>query len=300
MAVFVAASDETSGGNVLSLYHYAGWVMPESDWSKFFVPAWKERVLDGPPEIPYLHMTEMRSRAWREKYGITQTDADDRLDEAALVIDQMGSLYPIKVTIDGSIFRPMYKDFKMLSESGGVKKYEPDFLAFTSYAFAVCLHLHHRYPEAEKIDFVVESNGEITKHIHQLYKKLPGAFEYVGRPELVSLIGEFLPAGKVRMPLQAADYLCWHSQRAKAGTLDDRDARRWYTISNRKGFDYTIPTSTLISIAKAYEEKERDDGILKGIQGIRPNNAGTREGSPHQVKSRARRRKGGKSKKAKG
>jgi hypothetical protein len=73
MAVFTAASDETSGGNPLSVYHYSGWVMPEPDWSHFFTPAWQERVLDGPPNIPYLHMTEICSKAWREQNGISDT-----------------------------------------------------------------------------------------------------------------------------------------------------------------------------------------------------------------------------------
>src|SRR6267378_5096898 len=96
MAVFVAASDETNSAN--GLYHYEGWLASESDWTRFFTPAWQERVLDGPPQIPYLHMTEMRSRAWREQWGITQANVDERLDESARVIDQMGSLYPFKLT----------------------------------------------------------------------------------------------------------------------------------------------------------------------------------------------------------
>ena len=90
MAVFIAASDETSGGNAFSVYHYSGWVMSEADWSQYFTPAWNERVLAGPPEIPYLHVTDMRSKAWRGKWGITETMADERMDEAALVIAQMG------------------------------------------------------------------------------------------------------------------------------------------------------------------------------------------------------------------
>ena len=49
-------------------------------------------------------MTEMRSRAWREEWHVTEIDMDDRLDEAALVIDTMGSFYPINITIDAGVF----------------------------------------------------------------------------------------------------------------------------------------------------------------------------------------------------
>jgi hypothetical protein len=248
MAVFVAASDETSGGNVFSTYHYSGWVMSEDDWSRFFTPAWQEWVLNGPPKIPYLHMTEMRSKAWREKWGITARDADIRLDNAALVIDQMGSLFPIDVSIDGSIFRPLYEPHKLTTTSGAVKEFQPDFFAFLPYVYTVLGRVHARNPEAEKIDFLVENNGEITKHIHEFYRTMPEALAYIKANHLIPLLGELLPAGKDRVPLQAADYLCWHARRARAQTLTDRrDLRRWGTISDRKGLSIPIPTDIMIS-----------------------------------------------------
>lgn len=258
MAVFVAASDETNSTN--GLYHYAGWLMPEPDWSLYFTPAWQERVLDGPPTIPYVHMTEMRSRAWREKWHITPADADERLDEAARVIDQMGSLYPFKITIDTNIFRPLYKPHKMLLASGAATDYKPDFLGFVSYAFGVLAQVHFKYPEAEKVDFVVENNSEITKHIHHLYKSLPASLAQIGRPELVPLVGDFLPGGKDRVPLQAADYLCWHSQRNDAGRLHDiRDLRRWNTLAHRKGFNLTLSTDVLTGLSKAFWKQGKEN-----------------------------------------
>ena len=82
-------------------------------------------MLNGPPKIPYLHMTEMRSRAWREEWHVTEIDMDDRLDEAALVIDTMGSFYPINITIDAGVFRPLYKPHKMRIASGAHKDFAP-------------------------------------------------------------------------------------------------------------------------------------------------------------------------------
>jgi hypothetical protein len=295
MAVFIAASDETSGANAFGLYHYAGWLAPELDWTRFFTPAWQQRVLDGPPTIPYLHMTQVRSRKWRAQVGINDADMDERLDEAARVIDTMGSLYPLKLTIDASVYRPLYKPHKMLAASGGQKEMQPDFLAFASYAFAVLLHVHLRYPEAEKVDFLVENNSEITKHIHELYKSLPASLNHIGRPELVPLVGEFIPGGKERVPLQAADYLCWHSQRNDAQTLSDvRDLRRWNTIASRKGFNLTLTTDLLTILAKKFTEYGKENETTNGIRGVRQGHARPSERVPQRDKGRSGRRKDGK------
>jgi len=68
MAVFISASDEAAGKNQRDPFLFAGFVAPEKDWSRFLAPAWQERVLDGPPSIPYLHMTDIRSPQWRSDY----------------------------------------------------------------------------------------------------------------------------------------------------------------------------------------------------------------------------------------
>lgn len=286
MAVFLAASDETSGGNAFSMYHYAGWIAPEPDWSFYFRPAWQERVLDGPPNIPYLHMTEMRSQLWREKWRITETEVDERLDEAARVIDTMGSLYPLMITIDGSVFTPLYKEHKMIGVSGRQKDFQPDFLAFVAYVYAVLGYVHAKHPNAEKVDFLVENNSEITKEIHQLYKNMPIALNHVRAPELIPLLGEFLPAGKDRVPLQAADYLCWHSRRADSNTLDDlRDARRFGTIASRKGFRLIVPKSVLTGLAESFRKHGLTNEQVKGIRKFRQHNARTNKRSHSEIKA---------------
>ena len=57
--------------------------------------AWQERVLDAEPKIPFLHITDIRDPDWCKEHGMTWDQAQDRMDEAALVINRMGSLYPI-------------------------------------------------------------------------------------------------------------------------------------------------------------------------------------------------------------
>ncbi len=263
MAVFIAASDETSGGHSRSVCHYSGWIAPEPDWSLYFTPAWQERVLDGPPKIPYLHMTEMRSRAWREKYFLTSDDAEERLDEAARVIYEMGSLRMVDINIDGAVFKPLYHSHKMATSSGAAKKFLPDFLSFVAYAFGVLSTVHHGYPDAEKVDFMVENNSTVTENIRQFHNNLPDALIKVGRPQLAPLVGGFMPVSKERIPVPAADYLCWHTRRAKSVTLDERDQRRFNTIAAHKGFSFPISTDILAALAEAFTEKERE---LNGIR----------------------------------
>jgi hypothetical protein len=273
MAVFIAASDETSGGHALTVFHYAGWIAPEPDWSQFFTPAWQEHVLDGPPKIPYLHMTDIRSRAWRQKHGIDETEADERLDEAARVIDQMGGMYPLNIMIDGAVFAPLYRGHKTVTTSGAVKSFQPDFLGFIAYAFGVLRYVSVKHPDAEKVDFLVENNSDITKYLHDLYKAMPDSLNRIGQPQLIPLIGKFLSGGKDRVPLQAADYLCWHCRRADSNTLDERDLRRFNTIANRKGARATIPAKLLYEISEAFAKEEQANGQAKRIQGVRQNNA---------------------------
>ena len=76
-------------------------------------------------------------------------DMDDRLDEAARVIDTMGSVYPFKVTIDSGIFRPLFIPHKMIVASGAQKTFEPDYLAFTSYVFAGSYEFPRACPDTD-------------------------------------------------------------------------------------------------------------------------------------------------------
>jgi TRAP-type mannitol/chloroaromatic compound transport system substrate-binding protein len=51
------------------------------------------------------------------------------------------------------------KDVQFIAKTGGIKKYHPDYLSLSAYAYAVLLYLEAWHPEAEKVDFIVERNG---------------------------------------------------------------------------------------------------------------------------------------------
>ena len=258
MAVFISASDEYSGGDVRGTFLFAGYVGPEKDWSDLFVPAWQQRVLDGPPTIPYLHMTEIRSRKWRDEHGISKLAADDRVDEAALVIDTMGSFYPVAVEVDGGHFKDGFAELKVRRQDARqfeAKPFEPDYLCFLTYAHTVLDHVHQFHPHVERVDFIVERKGQISRYINEFHSGLAMALTSIKRSELSPLVGKLLPADKDRIPCQAADVLCWHAgrfERAQEVKPEDiPDARRYLKLRNRKGVWVHLPNDVLSEMATA-------------------------------------------------
>ena len=141
---------------------------------------------------------------------------------------------------------------QLLAGSGGRKRYEPDYYAFVIYAFVVLNRVKIRFPNAEKVDFIVERKSSLTTHIQEFYESLPTALKHVNREDLLPLMGDFIPAAKERVPLQAADFLCWHSRRADARMLDETDMRRWNPMAKKKGFNFTAPERLMASLAEAF------------------------------------------------
>ncbi len=254
MAVFVAASDEAAGANHRSQFVYCGFLAPLNDWN-LFTEEWDRRVLAGPPRIPYLHMTDIRSRKWRETYQLTDSEAERRVDEAAAVISETPSLTPVGSTLDSGHLLDTFTK-KVMIGNGARKSFVGDYLAFVSYAYTVLLFCYTNRPDAEKVDFIMEKNGEVTDHIREFYAGMPIALQHVGRPELIPLLGDLISAGKERAPLQAADVLCWHTQRYNQGTLDAIGAVRYAPMATRIGIKFDYANEHL---SELWENLHRDE-----------------------------------------
>jgi hypothetical protein len=254
MAVFVAASDETTGATHRHPFMRAGFLAPLDDWT-LLTAQWDTRVLAGPPRIPYLHMTEIRSPKFLAAWNLDQVDADRRVDEAFKVISEWPSLTPVGMTVDSAHLYDNYTD-KVLLTSGAKKKFVPDYLAFTSYAYAAILFCQQFRPDMERVDFVVERNGELTDHIKDFYVGMATACEANGHPELIQFLGDLIPAGKDRVPLQAADVLCWHTQRYEKGTLDAKAIEQFSDIAKREGVRFEYNASILAELWGNFHEPE--------------------------------------------
>jgi hypothetical protein len=263
MAVFISASDEHSGGDG-STFLFGGYIGPEKDWSEFFVPAWQQRVLDSPPKIPYLHMTEIRSREFRDEWGLSELAADDRVDEAISIVETMGSFYPIMVEMDAAYVKNAFAEIKVRraeAKQFEAKRYEPDYLSFVAYAHTVLDYVHKKHAHVDKVDFIVERKGNITRYIQEFHDGLAGALTSIGRSELSSLVGDLIPAGKDRIPCQAADLLCWYAGRfenaQEVKPEDEADARRYLKLRNRKGLWFHLPHDLLSELAAGLDALSR-------------------------------------------
>lgn len=251
VAVFVAASDERySGGNCRNRFFYGGFMAPLADWTGPMAEQWEKNVLEGPPRIPYLHMTEIRRPEWRAKHGITRTQAERRVSAAFELIAETPSLTPIGVELNAGHLLDTFTK-KIQVKSGGGKVFAPDYLAFTSYAYCVLEFCGRKRPDAEKVDFIVERNNEVTKHIQEFHERLPDALASIGLERLIPLVGEVIPGGKNRFPLQAADVLCWYSQRFREQGLDEKNVRRYRTIASREGLRLDLTNQDVTQLWEA-------------------------------------------------
>lgn len=228
MAVFVAASDESEGATQDGPFLYGGFIAPVREWTDWFAPAWEERVLQGPPTLPFFHMAESRSRRWRKLYGLTDLQAEDRTDEAVRLIATSGHLYPVIAKLDGGHFRRAFKNDRivMSRRQPGSYAMEPDHAAFMAFVCLALEHVEHSFPDADKVDFVVERKSRVTQHIPQVLEATGRMLSTLGHGSRARLIGDLIPAGKERVPLQAADVLLWHLRRYEANHHNDLDTRR--------------------------------------------------------------------------
>jgi hypothetical protein len=92
LAVYKAYSDEAAIAGSDGEFLVAGYVAAEDEWP-WLERAWQDRVLDGPPSIPYLHMIEVRDRPWRDRHGLSYYESEQRVDEVVRVLYSTGSLF---------------------------------------------------------------------------------------------------------------------------------------------------------------------------------------------------------------
>ncbi|MFP5210016.1 MAG: hypothetical protein ACLGRW_12080 [Acidobacteriota bacterium] len=260
MAVYLCGIDETSGRTQRDKFLMSGFLAPECEWTDNISPSWERRVLAGPPRIPYLHMTDMRSPKWREEYGLSRVDADARIDAAIDVIDEAKTLVPIGIEVNGGKVRDNLSGMRVVHPKNGNAALGPDYLCFMAYSYLALKHVAESYPDAKKVDFLVERNGRTTAFIQEFHRGLGRCFEVMERPDLAKLLGKLLPASKERIPVQAADVLCWHTARPKE-TMDELDLRRWEKLSTKIGFRSTLSGEFIRELAVILSEPENSEDV---------------------------------------
>jgi hypothetical protein len=257
MSVFLSVTDESAGKDRLDRFVFAGCVAREHDWSEIFTPAWQRLVLDGPHKLPYIHMTDIRSRKWREQNGLSESDAEFRVDQAIAAIIASDFIFPIGLTLSGADIVDLFADIKVKSSENKSSPFEPDYLCFLGYAMLALEYVAIEYPaECEKLDFVVEQNGKITKYIKSFHADLRSSFSALGRPDLARLVGDLRHVGKESIPAQVADVICWHTARSRNPAALDADSyRRYESLSRKKGHLDTFNRTDVEKFAKHLRSK---------------------------------------------
>jgi hypothetical protein len=209
MSAFVAYSDEAGVGDAKGEFLVGGYASSEAEWT-WINRAWQERVLDGPPKLPYLHMIELLDRDWRANVGISFNDSEERVAEAIKVMYSSGYTSAIAAVIKVADFKQAFQRFKQQGKRAPLGVDEPDYICYLAYASLMTAEISRRYPEATRVHFVVSKKQKITHHIARFHKDMKECLE----PPLVDLVGDLIPGDMdLHLPLQAADLLCWHLQR---------------------------------------------------------------------------------------
>jgi hypothetical protein len=236
MAVFVCVVDESYDQDN---FFYGGFAAPITDWEGCFATAWNERVLNGPPRIPYLHMREILNPDWQKEYGLTEKDAHHRLDEAANVICSMGSLIPVIVYADKKQYDSTLGKVEFQPGGRSKHRFKPDYMSFIYVSAKQLEKIREWYPDVERVDFRPDQNGHVTKILGEFRDEFVETLRTRGDDQVAALIGHLKEVGKDCVAAQAADMLVWHARRAKRGTPGDRDVkmrlRYWHMIEGGKG-----------------------------------------------------------------
>ena len=156
MAVFVSYSDETKTGS-LSDFLVSGYIADEQSTWPLLTSAWQERVLDGSPNIPYLHMTDIRNAKWRREKGngISEIESECRISAAVSLLAQCGGLSIVTSAIRRanleSAIRSKFDRSKDVTEALS----KPDYFCFHAYCTVVLKMVRLRHSNVDKVNFVV-------------------------------------------------------------------------------------------------------------------------------------------------
>jgi hypothetical protein len=249
MAVFVAFSDEAAVADPQGTFLMGGYAADEKEWP-YVVTAWKERVLDGPPRIPYLHMHEIRSEAWRQKHGISYNQAEDRVSEAVRVMFSSGAVSAIGSFIRrGDLEQTIQSGLRAEGTRLPIGLNEPDYLCFIAYAAHCLAQIYNRHHDVDRVDFVVSRKKKITHHIATFHEDLKNWL----KPPTDRLVGHLIPGDmQDHLPLQAADLICWHMQRYFAKTMTRTDESRLWYLGETSGILHEITRTDLEYLADRF------------------------------------------------
>jgi hypothetical protein len=207
-------------------------------------------------------MTEIWGEEFQDEHGITGSDAFWCVEEAVTLLMNMGSFLPITSIIRDAEFQTLLVEpLKAMGGFGEIVE-EPDYLCYLALAAGIVPVVQRTMPHVTKINFLVERHRKTSPIIERFHAHLQDVFEK--RPELLRLLGTFKVRGKRCIPVQAADALCWYSQRRLAGNLNRIQWRQMGMMTSRPGVLHRHKPEALRELAEhlqATKLKRRAAGL---------------------------------------
>jgi hypothetical protein len=241
VSTYLFATDESNAPRPDGFFYRCGLLAPEDDWGRYFIPAWREAVIESSPKIPHLHMREIYNAAWCAKYGLTRLQADAKVTAAVDVLSTLGSVQVLGSRISTGHTKQTMQEVQLVVAEGAVpvdREY-PVFVLLNLGALVAASH----EPECTRVDTLVEENGVVTSILEQLHASAAPALRKLGWSESIpQLMGEFKRGGKKDIPLQAADVVCWFAQRADTGNMNAAQRRHNDRIAKLRGFRLPFAT----------------------------------------------------------
>jgi hypothetical protein len=254
VAVIVAASDETYRDKFV----YAGVLAPVKYWENIFAPKWAQEVLCGSPNIDCLHVAEIKRPEWRDVVGMSEVDAERRIDNAFAILCKRKEPTWVACQFTHAQFNDKLKQ-KMRVPTRAVKNFSAEYLGFLGYMYGVLKNVKRMFPDVRKVDFLVERNGEVTKNLPYFYEEYASSMAAIDPTLETGLMGDLIPAGKESLPLQAADLVCWYVRRARENALHGTDLER-YRILESKPYVIGLLEDHMITNLSQNLKARRDGG----------------------------------------
>lgn len=238
MTVYVAYSDESATPDNDGPFIVGGYVTPALAWPDFS-KKWAENVLLPAPEIPYMHVVELRSKVFRAKHGLTWEDNLAKVAAASKTIYDHKDVWACFGAISRQKLQEIYRKIEKSGRRYQEFLKEPDYMCFLSYAFYLIAHVSDLRPEVTRIDFVVSKKQRVS-HYYSKFQEEMRDFLNDYNPALGKLVGDLIPANmEDRVPLQAADVLCWHLQKHYSNAVEPEDVSNLNLLMESSGTGHT-------------------------------------------------------------
>jgi hypothetical protein len=223
VSVYVSFSDESASADGKGYFLIAGYIAKETEWPEFS-RRWQDDILDPQPKIPYIHMTEIRSREWRETHGISREQANEKVNKAVGLITNCDYISAYTARLPEGFYSEIRERFKEKGFGLGKHHTHPDYPCFAAFAMGVVQDMASKHSDITKITFNISRKKYVENYIRDLVRDAIVRHFADFRPGLENLVGDVVPLSmEDHKPLQAADVFGWHLQRICSGNVTPED-----------------------------------------------------------------------------